>query len=175
MKRVMQITRLRLAVVATGISLAGIACSNLTSPSGEDPDRLSPVVDKPTASAAAPPSTQPQLIRRGADDTAMVRRILISYEGAEKAKPEVKRTVVEARRLAAEISNKLQSPGADFGALAKAHSDAPDAEHGGVVPAFTRDANLDPALKSAAFQTPVGQVSGVITTPQGLLILQRLK
>ena len=106
---------------------------------------------------------------------AMIRRILVAYDGATGAKPEIKRSKQEAQKLAVELASKLKEPNADFGALAKKHSDAPDAARGGILPAFKRDSDMDATLKSAAFQTAVGQFSGVINTDQGFLILQRLK
>jgi hypothetical protein len=156
------------------VFLFSVACADLTAPSGEDPNNLSQVKNTPrSAQSTAPIALQPgpAVVK----ESFMVRRILISYAGAENAKPEVKRTEAEARTLASKLSNQLQGTGGNFSELAKAHSDAPDAEHGGVLPAFTRDANLDPAIKTATFNTPVGKISDIITTPQGFMILQRLK
>lgn len=165
-------------------SIAGLllaACSNLTAPPGENPDSLTAVND---GREDAPPRTIPLPHAKGDDrpaqppddaTPALVRRILVAYDGAEGAKADLKRDRVEARKLAAEIAGKLKEGTADFGALAKEHSDAPDAAQGGMMPPFKRDADMDPTLKSAAFQTKVGEVSGVINTKQGFVILQRMK
>jgi hypothetical protein len=155
--------------------LAAPACSNLTSPSGENPDSLTPVGDTPAATHAQPPPTQPRPAPERAPnaEALTVRRILIAHDRAEGAKPGVKRTLAEARKLAAEVAEKAQAPGADFAQLAKTHSDAPDAERGGLLPPLRGDAEAE--LRAAAQQATVGQVSGVVVTRQGLQIFQRLR
>ncbi len=153
--------------------LAAPACSNLTSPSGENPDSLTAVGDPPTATPPPPTQPRPTPERAAKPDAITVRRILIAHQGAEGAKPDVKRTLAEARKLAAEVAEKAQAPGADFAQLAKTHSDAPDAERGGLLPALRGDSDAE--LRAAAQQATVGQVSGVVVTRQGLQIFQRLR
>lgn len=178
MKGSMDSSRCLCAALVGGWMLAASACSNLTSPAGEDPDSLPPVGDH--AAAPTPPS-QPKLLpnkpepKNAKDEEAMIRRILIAYEGAEGAKPGVKRSKEQAQKLAVQIAGDIRQRKEDFAALAKKHSDAPDAARGGLLPGIKRESKLDPTLKSAAFQTRVGQTSGVLNTKQGYLILQRLR
>lgn len=175
----MQLSRRVRAVVLFGWVLTASACSNLTAPAGEDPDSLPPVADK-AATAGQPgqqprklPDTRPQNRAKGTEAT--VRRILIAYKGADGAKPGVERSKDDAQKLAIKVAGELNAPNANFAALAKKHSDAPDAARGGMLPAIKRDSDVDPILKSAAFRTPVGKISGVLNTKQGFLILQRLR
>jgi len=106
---------------------------------------------------------------------SLVRRILIAYEGAEGANPSVKRSRDEARKLAVDLAKKLRKPNANFAEFAKKHSDAPDAARGGLMPPIKPNAKLGPQLKAAAFRTPVGKTSGVMSSKQGFLIVHRVK
>lgn len=176
----MQRSRLVITILSAGLVVIGAACSNLTSPDGENPDSLGPVRAKPSKPANPSLMNKPVRLNQGGakaakGDTVMIRRILIAYEGAEGAKNDIKRTKAEAQKLATDIASKLKEPNADFATLAKKHSDAPDAARGGLLPAFQRSADIDPALKSAAFRTKVHEVSGILDTKNGYLILQRLK
>jgi PPIC-type PPIASE domain len=177
----MHLSRSLCATFTIGLLLAASACSNLTSPPGEDPDSLPQVGNNAETPPTPNQPKQPRLLpnkaaeRGGNRNVAMIRRILVAYKGATGAKPEIKRSKQEAKKLAVDLAAKLKQPNADFGALAKKHSDAPDAARGGILPAFKRDSDMDATLKAAAFKTAVGQFSGVINTDQGFLILQRLK
>ncbi|MFW5740153.1 MAG: peptidylprolyl isomerase [Myxococcota bacterium] len=169
--------RIGFASLAAWVLVAS-ACSNLTTPAGEDPDNLPPVGDKAAPAATQPrrlPNAEPKAKERAKKpEQALVRRILVAYKGAAKAKAEVTRSKDEAKKLASELSAELKKPKADFAALAKKHSDAPEAARGGLMP-VRRGSRLDPAFESAAFRTKVGQTSGVLETTEGFLIVQRLR
>ena len=56
---------------------------------------------------------------------------LITYEGAQRANPDVKRTKEEAQALANELLVKAKANGTDFAAFATENSDGPSASKGG--------------------------------------------
>jgi parvulin-like peptidyl-prolyl isomerase len=67
------------------------------------------------------------------------------------------------------------SLGADFAALAKAHSDGPEAEVGGLLGWISHnpdDPTLDPAVDAAVFALAAGEVSDVVETQYGFLLLK---
>ncbi|MCU0690175.1 MAG: peptidyl-prolyl cis-trans isomerase, partial [Polyangiaceae bacterium] len=76
---------------------------------------------------------------------------------------------------AIDLGEKARADGADFAQLARTHSDAPDASSGGQLPPFTRTDDVDQLTKSAAFRLQPGQISGVLATPKGFMIIKRLQ
>jgi parvulin-like peptidyl-prolyl isomerase len=85
----------------------------------------------------------------------------------EYAKPEraqVRQIVVEERVKADELHARLEQ-GADFAALARAESLAPEAPAGGELPPFARGEL--PEAFDRAFELELGQVSPVIESPYG--------
>lgn len=77
----------------------------------------------------------------------------------------------KAHALADKIESQLHS-GAKFSALAKKYSqDDATASQGGDI-GWVTQGRLYPAVEKAAFALPVGQVSGVISTPYGLEIVK---
>ena len=88
--------------------------------------------------------------------------ILISVEN---------RTSAEAEALMAEIQQKLEG-GADFGMLAKAHSDdTGSAENGGDLGFFGKDAFV-PAFEKALYALTEGQISDIVDTEFGLHLIR---
>ena len=77
---------------------------------------------------------------------------------------------MQARAKAEEALAKLRA-GADFAEVARAYSDGPTAQTGGTLGTLHRG-ELAPELETAAFTTPVGEVSGIIQTNTGLNIIQ---
>ena len=106
---------------------------------------------------------------------AGVQRILVAYEGAPGAKPTVKRNKQDARKLIAQLSEKLEGGAADFAALAKEYSDGPEAARGGILPPIRPDSDVSPTVKASAFRMKVGEVSGVLVAPEGFMLLKRLR
>jgi peptidyl-prolyl cis-trans isomerase SurA len=96
-------------------------------------------------------------------ERVFVRQIFLAApEGsADRAK-----VVAQLQMLKQEIAD-----GAAFGDLAKAHSQAPGAEQGGLV-GWQKQGDLVEPLNSAAFGLQAGQVSDVIETPNGVHLIQ---
>lgn len=75
-----------------------------------------------------------------------------------------------ARAKAEEALAKLRA-GADFAEIARAYSDGPTAQSGGMLGTLHRG-ELAPELEEAAFRIPVGQVSDIVQTSTGLNIIK---
>jgi parvulin-like peptidyl-prolyl isomerase len=102
------------------------------------------------------------------------RHILVAYKGAERAQPAVTRTKEEAKALAAKVAAEAAAEGADFAALSTTYSDDKfAASQGGFLGFFERGA-MTPAFQDAVEKLKPGQVSGVVETPFGFHIVQRL-
>jgi len=109
------------------------------------------------------------IIRR--NPTVHVRHILIQYDGAARATTTRPRAM--ARQLIGEIRQEALAPGADFAALARKLSEAPDAAAGGDVGVFDRGIMIQ-AFEDAAFALRYNEVSPVIETRHGFHILKRI-
>ena len=92
-----------------------------------------------------------------------VRRIFLSAGSGEEARGKVK---ARLEALAEEI--RL---GADFGELAKEHSEGPDAAENGLM-GWVAKGDLVPELESVVFDLPEGGVSGVVETQWGFNLLR---
>jgi parvulin-like peptidyl-prolyl isomerase len=100
--------------------------------------------------------------------------ILVSYQGATRARPTVTRTRDEARTLAEKIALQAREPGADFARLAKDASDGPSGVEGGALPRFGRQQMVKP-FSDAAFALRPGEVSGVVETNFGFHVIKRIQ
>lgn len=69
------------------------------------------------------------------------------------------------------ISLQLAKPGADFGAIAKANSQAADASNGGDM-GWVAPYQVSPTLEAAIDKTPVGSVSSIVTQGNNLYIFK---
>jgi peptidyl-prolyl cis-trans isomerase D len=99
-------------------------------------------------------------------ETVTVRHILIKTPAADASGKVDPKAVDAARAKADDIAKQLQA-GANFGDLAKKNSDDPgSAKDGGLLPPLTKGRTV-PEFEQAAFNTPVGQTTGVIRTTYG--------
>jgi peptidyl-prolyl cis-trans isomerase C len=101
-----------------------------------------------------------------------VSHILIQYPlddpnlDPNEAKAE---TRVKAQGLLQQIKD-----GADFAALAKAHSDCPSASQGGDLGFFPRG-ETTPQFEKAAFELEIGQISDIVETEYGCHIIKAME
>ncbi|HUI85501.1 MAG TPA: peptidyl-prolyl cis-trans isomerase [Candidatus Binatia bacterium] len=103
-------------------------------------------------------------------ETVTVRHILIKTPTPD-ANGKVDQKGVEAARAKAEDIAKQLKAGANFADLAKKYSEDPgSAKDGGLLPPLTRGRTV-PEFEQAAFNTPVGQTTGVIRTSYGFHII----
>ncbi len=99
------------------------------------------------------------------------RHILIQYQGAARATQTRSRD--EAMALAQDLVKRAQG-GENFEELAKSNSDGPSAPQGGMLGRFPRG-QMVPEFEDAAFLLKPGEVSGVVETPFGFHVIQRVE
>jgi len=102
-------------------------------------------------------------------DAVQASHILLMYAGSERST--ATRSKAEAQQQISAIKAQIDS-GADFGALARQHSDCPSGQSGGDLGRFTRGQMVKP-FEDAAWGLPVGAVSDVVETLFGYHIIKR--
>lgn len=149
-------------VLAFALGGAATGCVVSTyDPPGTPPD---------VALAAEPETKAPP--RPGGPSEVGASHILISYRGAMRAAPTVKRTKVEARRFAEGLLERAVA-GESFALLARENSDdRGSAPGGGELGRFRRD-QMVPAFSDAVFALQVNQLSRVVESPYGFHVILR--
>ncbi len=97
-------------------------------------------------------------------------QIVIQYEGAKKAPPEITRTREEALKLASDISLQLRA-GGDYAELAKQYSDGSSGSNGGTL--VLRSTNMVPAIAAACMKLAVGGFSEPVESTFGFHVVRR--
>lgn len=100
--------------------------------------------------------------------TVEARHILIKVDPSDK--PEA---VEEKRKRLEHILERVKK-GEDFATLAKAYSEDPSKESGGLIGPFQKEAMVKP-FADAAFSLKAGEVSGLVRTPFGWHIIKAEK
>ena len=141
------------------------------------PPPTTPPAATPPPAASAPAPTPPVAATRtriGAPSTIEASHILIAYQGALRASPDMTRSKEEARKRAEEVLAKLKK-GANFAQMAGQYSDEPGATtRGGALGRFER-VNMIAPFSDAAFALKVNELSGVVETPFGFHVILRTK
>jgi len=106
-----------------------------------------------------------KMIARKANGSVKASHILVAYEGATRANPEVKRTKEEAETRAKELLADAKKSDADFVALARDNSDGPSASRGGDL-GFFQEGAMVPEFNDFAFGNSTGTV-GMVETDFG--------
>lgn len=88
--------------------------------------------------------------------------ILITYEGAERANPDVKRTKEEAEEKVKELLKEVKEEGAVFTQIARDNSDGPSAPRGGDLGYF-QEGVMTEKFNDFAFGNPIGTIDLVET------------
>lgn len=96
--------------------------------------------------------------------------ILVTYQGAERANPEVTRTKEAAEERARELLGMAREEGAVFAELARDNSDGPSAPRGGDL-GFFQEGIMTPKFNDFAFQNEVGTI-GLVETEFGYHIVK---
>lgn len=104
-------------------------------------------------------------------ETVTVRHILIKTP-TPGPDGKVDQKAVEVAKAKADDIEKQLKGGADFAELAKKYSEDPgSAQNGGLLPALKKGQTV-PEFEQAAFNTPKGQMTGVIRTSYGFHIIK---
>jgi len=104
-------------------------------------------------------------------ETVTVRHILIKTP-TPGPDGKLDQAGVDAARKKAEDVLKQVKAGGNFAELAKKYSEDPgSAQNGGLLPPLTKGRTV-PEFEQAAFNTPVGQTTGIIRTSYGFHIIQ---
>jgi len=111
-----------------------------------------------------------KMVARKSNGSVKASHILIGYEGAERANPEIKRTKEEAEARAKELLRDAKKSGADFVQLARDNSDGPSAANGGDLGYFQQGAMV-PKFNDFAFGNSVGSI-GMVETDFGFHVIR---
>ncbi len=103
-----------------------------------------------------------KLIDKKANGTVKSSHILITYEGATRANPEIKRTKEEAKKKAEELFKKVKGDIENFTTYARDNSDGPSAPNGGDLGYF-QQGSLAKEFNAFIFGNPVGSIDLVET------------
>lgn len=111
-----------------------------------------------------------QMVNRKPNGSVKASHILITYEGAERANPEIKRTKEEAETRAKELLKEATKAGTVFAELARDNSDGPSAPQGGDL-GFFQEGVMTPKFNDFAFGNKVGHI-GLVETEFGFHIVK---
>ncbi len=111
-----------------------------------------------------------KMVKRKPNGSVKASHVLITYEGAERANPEVKRTKEEAEARAKELLKEATKPGTVFAELARDNSDGPSAPQGGDL-GFFQEGVMTAKFNDFAFGNPVGHI-GLVETEFGFHIVK---
>lgn len=108
-------------------------------------------------------------------DRIAVRAIWIVYAGAKGAATTIERTRNQAHDRAEMVAGVAQMSGESFPELVQKYSDRPSLKDGGGAGAVLERGNglLPPPAEEAAFRLAVGEVSPVVMTEEGFVIIMR--
>lgn len=111
-----------------------------------------------------------RMMDRKPNGSVKASHILVVYEGALRANPEIKRTKEEAEARANEILEDALKPDAVFAQLARDNSDGPSAPQGGDL-GFFEEGVMTPKFNDFAFENEVGHI-GLVETDFGYHIVK---
>ena len=111
-----------------------------------------------------------RMMGRKPNGSVKASHILITYEGAERANPEITRTKEEAEAIATELLEQAREEGAVFAELARDNSDGPSAPRGGDLGYF-QEGIMTPKFNDFAFQNEEGTI-GLVETEFGYHIVK---
>ncbi|MFX0558488.1 peptidylprolyl isomerase [Maribacter sp. CXY002] len=111
-----------------------------------------------------------KMMGRKPNGSVKASHILLTYEGATRANPEIKRTKEEAEAKAKELLSEAKKAGVVFSELARDNSDGPSAPQGGDLGYFQRGVMV-PKFNDFAFGNPVGTI-GLVETDFGFHVIK---
>lgn len=111
-----------------------------------------------------------KMVNRRPNGSVKASHILVTYEGAQRANPDIKRTKEEAEARAKELLNDAKKRDADFAQLARDNSDGPSAPNGGDL-GFFQQGTMVPKFNDFAFGNSVGSI-GLVETDFGFHVIK---
>lgn len=111
-----------------------------------------------------------RMMGRKSNGSVKSSHILITYEGATRANPDIKRTKEEAEEKAKELFKEVQQNESEFTAFARDNSDGPSAPQGGDLGYF-QEGSLAEEFNDFIFSNPVGKI-GLVETDFGFHIIK---
>jgi len=111
-----------------------------------------------------------KMVDKKPNGSAKASHILITWEGAERANPEIKRTKEEAEAKANDLLKEAKAEGAVFAQLARDNSDGPSAPRGGDLGYF-QEGVMTPKFNDFAFGNAEGHI-GLVETEFGYHIVR---
>ena len=111
-----------------------------------------------------------KMMARKPNGSVKASHILLSYEGATRANPEVTRTKEEAEVKANELLKEARKSGVVFAELARDNSDGPSAPNGGDLGYFQKGVMV-PKFNDFAFNNNVGTI-GLVETDFGFHVIK---
>ncbi len=112
------------------------------------------------------------ILRKDLVEDLNAAHILIQYTGSARAPESVTRSKEEALALAADVAQEARKEGADFGELARTHSDGPSASRGGDLGPFQPNRMVKPFSEATA-KLEIGDISDPVETPFGYHVILR--
>lgn len=111
-----------------------------------------------------------KMMGRKSNGSVKASHILLSYEGATRANPEVNRTKEEAETKANELLKEARKSGVVFSELARDNSDGPSAPSGGDLGYF-QEGVMVPKFNDFAFSNGIGTI-GLVETDFGFHVIK---
>ncbi len=130
-----------------------------------------------TEQPAAPPTTPAEAEPKGprvapaVDSRVAASHVLVSWQGAVGARPNITRSKAEAQNRAQEALSLLKD-GKSFKEVAKGWSDDSTGPRGGSLGGFGHGTMVEP-FEKALRQLQIGELSGLVETPFGYHIIRR--
>ena len=111
-----------------------------------------------------------KMMARQPNGSVKASHILLTYEGATRANPEITRTKEEAEAKAKELLIEAKKSGVVFSQLARDNSDGPSAPNGGDLGYF-QEGVMVPKFNDFAFSNNVGTI-GLVETDFGFHVIK---
>jgi hypothetical protein len=160
------------------VALTLSSCVVTTIEGPGDPPRVAPAPDAPQTPISNEPlpeleaGSEPSRPAVNEPREISARHILVSYQGALRARKDITRSKEEALVRAQEALGKARAD-QDFAELVREYSDEPGAaERGGELGRYRRGMMVKP-FENAAFKLEAGQISDVVETDFGFHVIQR--
>lgn len=140
----------------------------------DDPNQPLPMVADAPRHPAKPGTDRGVALAQADPGPFSGAHILIAYQGAQRAKPEITRSKEAAKKEAERLAAVLKKNPAAFAELSRKHSDGPSGKWGGDLGTWMRG-KMVPAFQQAIDSLKIGEISSPVETPFGFHVMFRLR